>query len=269
MAGGDDISRTIDEDDLSDLLGETPPKPRTSREWQALARKEPFGLSRIMGRDAPGRPKAPKCTPDRMLAIIKQLSKIPCVKDACEMHGVTYHSVRLWLTKSRLGTPGDGFDIVMNPDDDEEEHVTMRFHDAYDEALKMGSDTILSATIKRALGYREPLSYQGRVIYKLDPDMVRLGITDGPDAYLYDANGHPIPESVERQDPDLMMFLLKGLKPETFGNKTKVEVDGKISGVLVVAQKAINGAVLNAEEADYRKQVIDVEFEEVDPNEDA
>lgn len=273
MAGGDDVSRTLDDSDLDDLLGPSEPKPRTSREWQALARKERYSINRIT--DGPtsnktrGRPLAPKCTQERMLAIVRQISKIPCAKDACEMNGVTTAGVRLWLTKSRLGAKGDGFDIVMNPEDDPDDQFTMRFHEAYDAALMDGADSILSVTIKRAMGYLEPLTYQGRVIYKLDPDAIRLGITEGPDAYLYDENGKPIPESVEKQDPDLMQFLLKGLKPEVFGNKTKVTLDGKVSGVLVVAQKAINGHVMLDEEAEYKKGAIDVEFEEVNPDEDA
>lgn len=256
-----------DEDDLSDILGDD--KPRTAREWQAIARKERYSVNRITHGPVagPGRPRAPKCTQANMLGIIRQITKIPCAKDACEMHGVTTSAVRLWLAKSRLGKEGDGFDILMNPDDDEEDQFKLRFHAAYDAALEDGAQSILSATIKRAMGYKEPLSYQGRVIYKIDPRAYKLGMVEGPDAWLYDEQGRPVPESIDRQDPDLMQFLLKGLMPGTFGNKTKVEIEGRISGVLVVAQKAVDGHALIDEEKEFRKKAVDVEFDEVEGDE--
>jgi hypothetical protein len=247
-------------DDLDFLGPEPAPPQRTSREWQALARKEPFGMTRITS--GPGRPPGgQKRTPEVMLRIVQQLSKLPVAKDAALANGVTTHAIKLWLTKSRLGQPGDGFDLVMNPDDDPSEHVIVRFHDAYDQALKDGAQEVYRAALTRALGYREPLTFQGRVIYKLDPEKVRLGM-EGMDAYLLDDEGRPVPESVEKQDPDLMQFLLKGLIPETFGNRTKIEMEGKISGVLVVAQKAVSGADLNAEEKLYTKEKLQVTFED-------
>lgn len=250
------------EDDDLDFLGPPPvDRPRTAREWQALARAENFGLSRLT--NGPGRPPGgQKRTPELMLRVVQQLSTIPVIKDACLMNGITTHTAKLWLTKSRLGQSGDGFDLVMNPDDDPSEQITVRFHEAWDQALKDGAQTVYKAALTRALGYREPLTYQGRVIYKIDPEAERLGLT-GMDAYLLDGEGRPIPESVEKQDPDVMMFLLKGLMPETFGNRTKIEMEGKISGVLVVAQKAVSGAALQEEEELARgSQPVLVEFED-------
>lgn len=249
------------EDDDLDFLGPAPPPPkRTSREWQALARKEPFGMTRITS--GPGRPPGgQKRTPELMLDLVQRIAKLPVVKDAALGCGITTHAIKLWLTKSRLGQPGDGFDLVMNPDDDPEDRITVRFHEAYDQALKDGAQEVYRAALTRALGYREPLTFQGRVIYKQDPDKLRLGM-EGMDAYLLDDDGRPVPESVEKQDPDLMQFLLKGLMPDTFGNKTKIEMEGKISGVLVVAQKALTGAELGDEEKLYQKQTMQVEFED-------
>lgn len=243
-------------DDDLDFLGPEPvPPKRTAREWQALARNENYSLSRVTG------DTKYKRTQERMINIVQRIAKMPVVKDACEMNGVTTHSVKLWLVKSRLGQPGDGFDLVMNPDDDPSEHITVRFHEAYDQALKDGAQELYRAALTRAMGYREPLTFQGRVIYKQDPEKIRLGM-EGMDSYLLDDEGRPVPESVEKQDPDLMQFLLKGLMPDTFGNKTKIEMEGKISGVLVVAQKAISGAALGDEEKLYQKETLQVEFED-------
>lgn len=257
-----------DDNDL-DFLGPEPVQPeRSAREWQTLARQENYGLTRITtGPTVPsvlGRPKGgQKRTPGKMIGICECIARIPVAKDACAANGITTHTLKLWLTKSRLGNPGDGFDLVLNPDDAPEDQQVIRFHEMYDESLKEGAQEMFRATWQRAIGYQEPLTYQGRVIYKLDPQKLKDG-KEGMDAYLLDDDGRPVPESVEKQDPDLMQFMLKGLMPETFGNKTKIELEGKISGVLVVAQKATDGKLLLDEEKVFKEQSVDIEFEDDD-----
>jgi hypothetical protein len=263
------MSRADDDLDFLDLDTPPPETPkRSAREWQALARRENYGLSRITSGSptspGPGRPKGgQKRTPEIMRGICEYYSRIPVAKDACAANGITPHTLKLWLTKSRLGQPGDGFDLVANPDDDPSEQFTIRFHEMYAQAQYDGTQELFRATWQRAIGYREPLTFQGRVIYKLDPKKVKAGM-EGMDAYLLDEDGRPVPESVEKQDPDLMQFLLKGLMPELFNPAKKIEVDNKVSGVLVVAQKAASGAALADEEKLYSKAPLAVEFEDGD-----
>jgi hypothetical protein len=52
--------------------------------------------------------------------------------------------------------------------------------------------------------------------------------------------------------------------PELFNPAKKIEVDNKVSGVLVVAQKAASGAALADEEKLYSKAPLAVEFEDGD-----
>ena len=53
--------------------------------------------------------------------------------------------------------------------------------------------------LQRALyGYEKVLTHRGRVVYKIDQELVALGF-QGPDAYLRDENGNPVPETVRKE----------------------------------------------------------------------
>ena len=45
-------------------------------------------------------------------------------------------------------------------------------------------------------------------MYKIDQDLVGLGF-EGPDAYLRDENGNPVPETVRKEDTKAMRFCLE------------------------------------------------------------
>jgi len=235
------------EDDLDDLLG---PTPLTARQLQQMAKKETLG---------PGRVKGDKRTPERMARIIDQLAKMPVVGDACKMAGIHRETLKLWLIKSKTGIPGDGFDLPLDPNDPSV--GTIRLHEAYDAAMEDGLDLLERAAIQKALGQLEPLTYQGRVIYQLDPRLMGLGLPEN-ECWLLDDKGRPVPESVMKQDPDLMQFILKARRKGVYGNKTEVDVTHR-GGVLVVGAKAVTGQSLNEEEAQFRINAVDVEFEEV------
>jgi hypothetical protein len=241
------VAKPPEDPDLEDILG---PKPSDTATIKALVAKERLG---------PGRVKGDKFSQERMRRVLKSLAAMPVVGDACNMAGIHRHTLGQWIVKSRIGVPGDVYDINLIEDDPE---TKVRFHEAYDYAMDDGIDNLERAMMQRALGYLEPLTFQGRVIYKIDPRLVGLGLPD-VETYLLDENGKPVPETLFKQDPDLMMFIMKCRRKSVYGNKTEVDVNHR-GGVLVVAQKAISGKSLNDEEADFRKQAVDVEFEEVE-----
>ena len=70
--------------------------------------------------------------------------------------------------------------------------------------------------------------------YKIDPSLVKLG-HQGPDAYLKDENGNPVPETVRKVDTKAIRFLLKSMLPEKYGNNPKIDVPQK-GGVLVLGE---------------------------------
>jgi hypothetical protein len=250
----------VEDPDLLDLLG-----PPPSRAIQAASRKRATGVSRINAATTgmgSGRVPGGKCTPKRMQSILESISRLPVVTKACRFANIHPATLQLWLEKSSRGGPGDVFDLVINPDDPPEEQIRKRFHELYDIALETGVDAVDEAAITRATGYEEVLTYQGHVQYKFDPVLIDLGYT-GSDAWAKDSRGRPIPETVLKQDTDLIQFILKNRRSKIYGTKAQVDVNVR-GGVLVVAAKAATGNDLVKESQDYLKDVIDVQFDEVD-----
>jgi hypothetical protein len=264
-----------DEDDLSDLLGPEPVEdpdladllgPPPSRALQKESRKQALGPSRLTATAigmGSGRVPGGKCSPERMRRILSFMEDMPIVAKACRFVNIHPATLQLWLTKSERGQPGDIFDIVINPDDPEEERIVKRFHELYDFSLESGVDNVEEAAMKRAIGYEEVLTYQGHVMYRLDPVLVDLGYT-GSDAWLKDPRtGRPVPEVVLKQDPDLIQFILKNRRAKIYGNKQQIDVSVR-GGVLVVAAKALTGEELNAEETRYKETPMEVTFDDED-----
>jgi hypothetical protein len=183
---------------------------------------------------------------------------MPVGADAARRCGIAYSTLKYWLQKSFEGAPGDGFDIVMSEQDETgNDDNTVRFHEAWDLAMTTGVERLEAITIQRAMGYNEPLSYQGRVQYKYDPAKLALAVELGlpeyvPQNYLVDEFGAPVPESIWKMDPDLAMFILKSRKSQVYGAKATMDVNVR-GGVLVVPARAIEANDLNAIEDRYRK----------------
>lgn len=244
------------DDDLLDLLGPEP-EPAIKPKNPPGIHTSPAALKHKGGRDIFQRSRSydthravgKKNSPARLKAILKHIINMPVTSDACMLAGISVSTLKYWLQKSSEGLEGDGFDVVFNEGQETEEKI--RFHDAWDEAMIAGVERLEKAAITRAMGYKEPLTFQGRVIYKQDPILLALGMT-GMDAYLLDDDGKPVPETVLKQDPDLMMFILKARKPETYGNKQQIDVNHR-GGVLVVGMTATTPEALNTIEAEYRE----------------
>jgi hypothetical protein len=82
------------------------------------------------------------------------------------------------------------------------------------------------------LGYDKVLTYRGRVMYQIDQGLEGLGF-QGPDAYLRDENGNPVPETVRKADKKAMRFILKWYRPGTWGKHPKIDAPRE-GGVLVI-----------------------------------
>jgi hypothetical protein len=251
-----------DAEDLTDLLG---PEPAPVQEAPDPELEAPSVPMLTPGRAAFRRSrsitlKPRKLSNERMLRVINAISEMPVASDACMRAGMSVTTLKYWLTKSAEGRPGDGYDVVFDPDEPE---ATRRFHEAWNDAMEIGIGRVESATIQRALGYLEPLTYQGRVIYKHDPELVALFGYECQQTYLLDpATGEPVPETLFKQDPDLQMFILKTRKAEVYGNKQSIDVNHR-GGVLVVSAVAKSSQALLEQGKDYKADAVDVEFSEV------
>jgi|SRR5579864_4123959 len=198
-----------------------------------------------------------KNSPERLTLILDYLLQFPHVTRAALFAGITYPTLRYWLMRSREGQPGDGFDLEYND-------VTKRFHEHFADAQDASVQQVEDAYLDRAMrGYFETLHDKGRVVYQVDPDLDRLGLT-GPDAYLLDDDGKPIPERIEHQDPEVMRDVLEKLRRERWGRKDKLDVSVR-GGVIVVGVRAKPGELDEREKrAITTPEPTDVEFREVE-----
>jgi hypothetical protein len=164
-----------------------------------------------------------KRSPARLRLILDSLADYPVKAHAANKAGIHRKTLDYWLKCSAAGH--DGYDVDWRG-------ITAKFHEHFISAMDEGGDQLLEAALRTALGYDEILTYQGRVVYKIDPHLSSLG-REGPDAYLKDENGNPVPETIRKQDPKMIRWLLERLRPDTYGKKRKIDVTHQ-GGVLVV-----------------------------------
>jgi hypothetical protein len=162
----------------------------------------------------------------RMRLILDSLAEYPVQKNAASKAGIHRKTLEYWLKCSAAGC--DGYDL-------EWRGKTAKFHEHYQSAKDEGYSKLEEAAVERALGYDEILTYQGRVVYQIDYSLWKLGCR-GPDAYVRDENGKPVPESVRKQDTKMMRWLLARHRPYVWGKHHKNDVTQK-GGVLILEKK--------------------------------
>lgn len=250
MSGTDTFDDLLGPDpDAENLVDEAPvSRPMGAESRALLERSRTYPVNRA----------ATKNTPKMLKRLLSYAAEMPLGTTVARRAGISYTTLRYWLQKSKEGAPGDGFDCELSAADENESGDTLRFHLAWDSAMEVGVGLVEQATIRRAMGYEEVLTYQGRVQYKYDPvkvaDSAALGLPEEvPQNYLLDEFGAPVPETVWKMDPDLAMFILKTHKPERYGNKATMDVNVR-GGVLVVPMRAIAAADLNVIEEQDRKR---------------
>lgn len=200
-----------------------------------------------------------KNSPERMTVLLKKMMECTGVVNACLFSGITYPTLRYWMKKSSEGRIGDGFDLTFGEE-------TKRFHEHFEDAKETMIQVVEDAYEERALrGYYETLHHQGRVAYQYDQDLIDLGLT-GPEAYLRDENGKPVPERIHHQDPEVMLAVLKAWRRDRYGQHDRLDITHR-GGVMVVTAPALSSADLEEREKRMAARPIDVEFREVDPAE--
>jgi hypothetical protein len=209
-------------------------------------------------RDASGSPKLPvigrKNSPERLTKLLNYITQFPDVKRACAMAGLSVWTLQNYLKKSEAGQAGDGFDLTYG---EETKRFHLHFTDCRDTAMQEVEDAYISYGLK----HYEVLSDKGRVIYQIDPVLTGLGVT-GPDAYLLDENNRPIPERIEKQDPEVLEKVLRAYRRDRWGQHDKLDVNVR-GGVMVVGVRA-KAKEVEAGETDALTAPLDVEFREVE-----
>ncbi len=132
----------------------------------------------------------PKLCPELMLLVLDALAERPFLYHAAHAAGIHRKTLEYWIRRSEAGD--DGYDI-------EWEGIEWKFHEHCKSAIAEARQILDDEMIQRALGYDKVLTRRGRVVYKIDQGLVGLGF-QGPDAYLRDENGNPVPETVRKVD---------------------------------------------------------------------
>ena len=159
-----------------------------------------------------------------MLLVLNSLTEVPILWHAASKAGIHRKTLQYWIRCSAAGH--DGYDI-------EWQDVTLKFHELCKFAVDEAHQKLLDLMLERAFfGYDKVLTYRGRVTYKIDQGLVGRGY-EGPDAYLRDENGNPIPETVRKVDMKAIRFWLAWHRPEKWGRHRKVDAPRE-GGVLVI-----------------------------------
>lgn len=118
------------------------------------------------------------------------------------------------IIKTGLDAAGVSRDLVTSHWRKDCEWFKRKFVEAEQEA----ADLIEAEYVRRAVqGVDEPVIYQGQPTLITDPE-----------------TGEPRLFTVKKYSDSLMTNLMKARRPETFGDKSKVTVDGQVGPVLVV-----------------------------------
>jgi hypothetical protein len=217
--GGDDKDVVASADALLEDRSRPrePTSPPTPVKENAGKQKPPAGIAR----------STPKLSPKIMRIVLNSLRKRPILCLAALAAGIHPKTLEYWIKHSEAGD--DGYDIKW-------QGITQRFHEHCEAAIAEARQELDDEYLQRAIdGYDKVLTYRGRVVYKIDPELVGLGLK-GPDAYLRDENGKPVPETIHKEDKKAQEHVLKERRPDTWGKRPKIDAPRE-GGVLVIGAK--------------------------------
>ena len=212
-----------DKDDVAsaDALLEDRSRPResmsppTSVKENAEEQKPPAGIAR----------STPKLSPEIMRIVLNSLRKCPIRYLAALAAGIHPKTLAYWIRRSEAGD--DGYDIRW-------QGITQRFHEHCKSAIDEAHQQLEDEWLRRAIdGYEKVLTHRGRVVYKIDQELAARGF-QGPDAYLRDENGKPVPETIHKEDTKAQLHVLKRHRSGTWAKRPKIDAPRE-GGVLVIA----------------------------------
>ncbi len=180
---------------------------------KAEKQKPPAGISKA----------GPKLSPELMRLVLDTLREYPVLSYAANKAGIHRKTLKYWMDRSEAGD--DGYDVRW-------QGFTLRFHEHCESAIWEAHLKLEDDLFQRALGYDKVLTLRGRVMYKIDQGLEGLGF-QGPDAYLRDGNGNPVPETVRKVDTKAQLSFLKRRCPNTWGKRPKIDAPRE-GGVLVI-----------------------------------
>ncbi len=201
-----------------------------------------------------------KSSPTNLVKFLDALASVGVMAEACRQAGFCRTTAKYYMQQAREGVPGLANVKWGNIEGPFDELVQIAIANAIEE--------VEVCMFKRARGYDEPQTYQGRVQFEIDHDAIALGAEPGTwEAILKDKNGKPIPVTIMRQSEDLMMFLAKKHKPDIYGDKTQLDVIHR-GGVMIVTAPARSSSELEQQAKKMAAEAVEVEFVEIEDEPD-
>lgn len=132
----------------------------------------------------------------RKMAFLKGFATTGIMKSGCDAAGVSRTAVKQW-------------------------RELPWFEEAYQAALEEANDLIENELHRRAVhGVNEPITYQGQPTWIPNP---------------HDPNGPPVMFTIKKYSDSLMPLLMKARKPQEYGDKSKVQLEGAaVAPVLIL-----------------------------------
>lgn len=169
-------------------------------------------------------------SPENLLIVLNSMVDNPKLSVAARKIGVSTMTIYRWLKMSRDGAP-EFQDIEWCGE-------RGSFHQFYEYAQHAQINEIEQTAKHNALGFDEVVTHDGAVQYQIDPKLV--GMSDEmledfgyPDRYLRNERGEVIPLTVKRKPSDaLVIKMLSAHKPELYGERSRVDVNMRVGGVL-------------------------------------
>lgn len=200
-----------------------------------------------------------KYAPERLIKFLDILSTVGVITEAARQAGFSTTSAKYYMAKAENNDPG----FMLKWGD-----IEGPFHELVKIALEMAVERVEANVYRRANGYQEVQTHQGRVQYEIDYEAIALGAEPGTwEAIKKDSKGKPIPVTVEKQSEDLQMFILKARRPDIYGNKSQVDMVMR-GGVMIVNAPARTSDEL-AKRAQKLNEPVDVDFIEIDEEAEA
>jgi hypothetical protein len=165
---------------------------------------------------------------ENLILVLNSMVENPKLTVAAKKIGVTTMSIYRWLKLSREGKDFQKINWCGE---------VGSFHQFYEYAQHAQINDIEQTAKKNATGFDEVVTHDGAIQYKIDPTLVGMSDDDLEfleikDRYLR-INGQVQPLTVKRKASDaLVLRMLSAHKPEIYGERSTLNVNMKVGGVL-------------------------------------
>lgn len=158
-----------------------------------------------------------KRTPAMLVKLVTELAQTANISESARRCGISRWLAVSWYAKSLEGTLLAPNTVALDDNED-----PLPLHVAWDAALEVATDYLEKVAFNLATGYKEPIFYQGRRSYELDPDTMEM-----------------VPVAMTKYSERLIEVLLKARRPDVYRERHEVAHKGA-GGVLLIPSNPVD-----------------------------